>query len=124
MPTYVLFDYDLAGDAEPNSVELLSYLGEKIDKPKAVVIRETFSCFKKDWETDLRPEIPDYEKIAGEATKSGMTGKPLQARFIAQKLSSMTPVVIPPTLEAIIKAAMIVKYKGSCLSKKAALAAH
>lgn len=123
---YVLFDYDLGGDAEKGSASLLEMMGVKIDKPTGVVIHEKFSCFKKDWENDLRGEIPDYEELAGDATETlGLpagSGKPLRARYIAQTLTSREKPYVPPTVERIVKQAIRVNYVGSCLRKRAVAA--
>jgi len=116
---YVLFDYDLNGDGEDRSKHLLEWLGTKIDKPSTAVIEKRFGCFVNNWEKDLMVEIPDYEKLAGTATKelglSPDSGKPLRARFIAEWLVSREKPIIPPTIEKLIRNAIEAKHVGSCL---------
>jgi hypothetical protein len=105
---------------------LLAVLGVKIGKPAGVVIQEKFSCFMRDWESDLQGEIPDYEELAGQATKTlGLPagdGKPLRARYIAQRLTSKEKPYVPPTVERIITEAIRVKHMGSCLRERVAAA--
>jgi putative ATP-dependent endonuclease of OLD family len=43
------------------------------------------------------------------------TGKPLIARYIARKLTSRSPPVVPPSLKRIIEKAVAVTWKKTCL---------
>jgi len=123
IPCYVVFDYDLGGEGERSSDELLNCLGVNIKKPTTAVIEERFACFAKNWEADLMPEIPDYQQLAGDATKElGLrsdSSKPLKARYIAHRLTAGEKPIVPPTLEKIITRAIQVTHAGSCLRKKA-----
>lgn len=121
IPCYTLFDYDLGGESESNSEDLLEALGIKAEKPSTSVIAEKIAYFKTAWERELMGEIPDYEKLAGEATQVlGLRSdgnKPLRARYIAIKLSKMAKPYVPPTIEKIIRQAVSVKHTGSCLHR-------
>jgi putative ATP-dependent endonuclease of OLD family len=121
IPAYVLFDYDLGGDAEKNSRELLNYLEAKTGHTSGAVITDKYAFFEKDWEKDLREEIKDYDNLATEANqKLGLrsdTGKPLRGRYIAHRLTNGEKPFIPPTLTKIIEQALQVKFAGSCLKK-------
>jgi putative ATP-dependent endonuclease of the OLD family len=121
IPCYILFDYDLGGESETNSKDLLRALGMKLEKPAATVITDKVAYFKTSWETELMKEIPEYEKLAGEATRflglRSDSGKPLRARYIANKLSIMQKPVVPPTIEKIITRAADVKHTGTCLQR-------
>lgn len=121
IPAYVLFDYDLGGDAEKNSRELLQYIDAKTGHTSGPLITDRYAFFEKDWEKDLGPEIKDYDKMAAEANKKlGLradTGKPLRGRYIAQLLSSGEKPFVPPTLAKIIEQALQVKFADSCLKK-------
>jgi putative ATP-dependent endonuclease of OLD family len=118
-PCYVLFDYDLGTESEKNSEELLRHLDQAYEKPAVAMDGEKVAFFKNDWEVDLMPEIPEYEKLAGEATKTlGLrsdSGKPLKARYIAQKLTMSDKPYVPPTIEKIIRKAVDVKHTVTCL---------
>jgi hypothetical protein len=68
---------------------------------------------------DLRPEIPDIDKLTNEARKalglSSDSGKPLIARYVARKITSQYPPLVPPSLKAIIEKAIAVTWRKSCL---------
>lgn len=120
---YPVFDYDKRNNKEKNRkattllLELLN--GADIEDPDIAQVRDGFSCFAENWETDLKNEIPDYDKLAAEARDffglQDDTGKPLVARYIAVKLTEQDPPVIPPTIRSIIEKALAAEHTGSCL---------
>ncbi|ACN17530.1 conserved hypothetical protein [Desulforapulum autotrophicum HRM2] len=122
IPCFILFDYD-RGNGDKNivdkSVELLGLIGEPTDPPDAIMIRDNVACFPHKWETDLAPEIPGVEKLTADARKDmglhGYSGKPLVARYIARKLTSQDPPVVPPSIHSILEKAVAVKWEKCCL---------
>ncbi|MEI6071212.1 MAG: ATP-dependent endonuclease [Verrucomicrobiae bacterium] len=129
IPCYLLLDYD-SGNPEKNiiekSKELLALGGEPANEPKALLVADGVACFQKKWETDLRGELPDVDALTAAARKelglSDDTGKPLIARYIARKLTSRTPPVVPPSLQQIIQKGVAVTWKKSCLWTEATAA--
>ena len=124
IPCFMLFDYDKDNDDKnivDKSVELLGLIGEDTDPPSAILIRDNVACFPNKWETDLAPEIPDVEGLTGDARKvmglHGDSGKPLIARYIARKLTTQDPPVIPASIQSILQKAVAVKWGKSCLCK-------
>ena len=63
-------------------------------------------------------QTPDVEALPAAAGRElgGDVGKPLVARYIARKLTSKSPPVVPPSLKKIIEKAVAVTWKKSCLS--------
>jgi hypothetical protein len=122
IPSYILFDYD-AGNSDKNiiekSKELLALGGEAQDAPQSLLVGNRVACFPKKWETDLRGELPDVDTFTAEARKElGLnddTGKPLIARYIARKLTSRNPPVVPASLKKIIEKAVGVTWQQTCL---------
>jgi predicted ATP-dependent endonuclease of OLD family len=122
IPCYLLFDYD-KGNSDKNiidkSKELLMLVGENGHEPTALFVKADVACFPKTWEYDLRAETPNVETLTAEARKllglSDSSGKPLIARYIARKLTSQNPVVVPPSIKSIIEKAVEVKWKKSIL---------
>lgn len=122
IPCFILFDYD-DGNSDQNiinkSKELLALVGENLDSPSSLFVADGIACFPNKWEVNLKPEIPDADTLAAEARKTlGLndnTGKPLIARYIARKLTSRNPPVIPPSLKRIIEKAVAVTWKKSYL---------
>ncbi|HAK59528.1 MAG TPA: hypothetical protein DCO77_03965 [Nitrospiraceae bacterium] len=122
IPCYILLDYD-SGNSDKNviakSKELLALAGESQNEPQSLFVANTIACFPKNWETDLKSEIPDVDVLTGDAKKelglSDDTGKPLIARYIARKLTSRNPAFISPSLKTIIERAIEVKWSKSCL---------
>lgn len=118
IPCYILFDYD-SGNSDNNiikkSKELLAMAGESRDEPKVLLIADSVACFPKKWEIDLRSEIPNVDALVSEAKRelglSDDTGKPLIARYLARKLTSRNPAVVPSSLKAIIEKAVAVTWK-------------
>lgn len=124
IPCYILFDYD-NGNSDTktikNSNELLALAGEEPKAPEALFVKDRVACFAKKWESDLVSEIPELEKLTAEArnelglSSDNDSGKPLIARYIARKLTSQDPPVVPSSLKKIIEKAVAVTWKGSCL---------
>lgn len=122
IPCYLLFDYD-RGNSDKNitdkSKELLALAGESQDAPQSLLVADGVACFPKKWEVELKGEIPDSDTLEAEARKelglSDDTGKPLTARYVARKLTSRNPPVVPPSLKSIIEKAVAVAWKKSCL---------
>jgi predicted ATP-dependent endonuclease of OLD family len=89
IPCYVLFDYDKGSpdkDAVQASRDLVQFLGETMDEPEKAHVTERFACFAGTWESDLKAEIPDYDRLATDARRDlglrGDRGKPLLARYV------------------------------------------
>jgi len=122
IPCYVLFDYDKNNtkkEAVQASRNLLQFLGETVEEPDKAQVSDRFACFAETWERDLKPEVPNHDRLVTEArTQLGLhgdTGKPLIARYIARKLATAVPPVVPPTLKKIIEKAVSVTCQGTCL---------
>lgn len=123
IPCYMLFDYDknnTDGEVLKKSNELLQMANQPTDAPETILIKDNIACFPNKWETDLSAEIPDIERLTGEATKSlGLksdSGKPLVARYIAKVLTTRTPPEIPPSLRSVIEKAANLLWEKSCLA--------
>lgn len=124
IPCFMLFDYDKDNSDKEiikKSKELLALAGQSQEAPSSLLVADGVACFPSKWETDLKPEIADADTWATAARKelglSNDTGKPLIARYIARKLTSRDPSLVPPSLKAIIEKAMGVTWKKSCLEK-------
>jgi predicted ATP-dependent endonuclease of OLD family len=120
IPCFILFDFDMGNPKEQPrkaSRAILAFINETLtDDPTAPVIKARFACFKDTWEKDLIGEIPDYAKQIEEAAEFlGPCGKPLEARYIATKLTTRTPAFVPPTLQKMIEQAVAVTHTGTCL---------
>lgn len=122
IPCYVLFDFDKGNsdkDAVQASRDLLEFLGETLAEPEEAHVSEQFACFARKWESDLKPQIPHYDRLATAArTELGLpsdSGKPLRARYIARKLTEDDTPFVPPILTEIIEKAVHVTCQGSCL---------
>lgn len=118
---YPVFDYDKGTtdkSVRRDTDRLLALLGSDVKDPDAAVVADTFTCFSKDWETDLSQETPDVDQLKAEAkTQLGLksASKPLVARHVAVKLTGRTPPVIPATIQKIIEKALAAKPSGTCL---------
>lgn len=130
IPCFMLFDYDKDNsdkDIINKSKELLVLAGERQDAPSSLLVADRVACFPSEWETDLKSEIPDIDALVGEARKelglSNDTGKPLIARYIARKLVSKSPPLVPPSLKKVIEKAVKVTWGKSCLQVPASLVA-
>jgi putative ATP-dependent endonuclease of OLD family len=119
---FVLFDFDRDNkDKErvKESKSLLKLLGAADPgSPQAAVTESSYAYFVQGWEKDLESEVPIYQELK-DAGKQALglerDSKPLLARYIATRLVSQKPAVIPKTVRAIIEKAISVEYKGSCL---------
>jgi predicted ATP-dependent endonuclease of OLD family len=128
IPCYLLFDYDRDNtDANiiDKSKELLALAGESQDPPGALLVTDGVACFPDKWEKQLRMEITETDTLSALARKelgiaADNDNKPLITRFIARNLTSRDPAVVPPSLVTIIKKAVGVKWKQSCLHKSSA----
>lgn len=126
IPCYMLFDYD-HGNSDQNiinkSKELLALAGEQQEAPQSLLVGDTISCFPTKWEIHLKTEIANIEVLTAEARKelslSDDSGKPLIARYIARKITSQNPPIVPESLKKIIEKAVAVTWKGSCLKCQA-----
>ena len=122
IPCYILFDYD-NGNADNNIVEkskeLLALAGKSPAPPTSLFVEDTIACFPTKWELHIRDEIPGIDKLTEDARNelglSSDSGKPLIARYIARKLASQDPPVIPDSLKKIIAKAVAVSWTRSCL---------
>jgi len=122
IPCFMIFDYD-KDNADKNIVdkskELLGLLGEVTDPPEVILINDNVACFPNKWETDLAQEIPDVQNLTADARKDmglhGDSGKPLIARYIAKKLTSQDPPVVPASIRSILEKAVAVKWEKCCL---------
>ncbi len=122
IPCYILFDYDCGNSDQKiinKSKELFALVGKPQEAPQSLFAEDTIACFPTKWETHLRPEIPNIESLTADARRelglSDDSGKPLIARYIARKITSRNPPVIPPSLKTIIEKAVAVAWKESCL---------
>ena len=122
IPCFILFDYDKNSNDKnivDKSKELLSLLGEPTAPPNEIFIRNNVACFPNKWEKDLSPEIPDVKNLTGNARKEmglhGESGKPLIARYIANKLTSQKPSIVPASIQSILEKAIAVKWEKCCL---------
>ncbi|MFH1892906.1 MAG: ATP-dependent endonuclease [Candidatus Zixiibacteriota bacterium] len=125
IPIYILFDYDRQSkDANQinKSNELLALGGVSQTAPEGLLVEDTVACFPNTWEEDLHSEIPSADTLTADARETlGLRddqSKPLVARYIARKLTSLKPPVIPSSLRRIIEKAVIVTWKGSCLQPR------
>jgi putative ATP-dependent endonuclease of OLD family len=123
IPCYMLFDYDKNNsdkEVVAKSKELLQMVNQSPDPPEAILIKDNIACFPNKWEIDLAAEIPDIEKLTGEATRilglKGDSGKPLVARYVAKVLTKRNPPEIPPSLKSIIEKASNLLWEKSCLA--------
>lgn len=121
----MLFDYDVDNPDSrivDKSRELLVLVGESQGEPKSSFVSDRVAFFLRKWETDLKSEIPGFEKLTAEARSclglSDDSGKPLVARYIARKLVESSPPVVPQSLKLIIEKAAGVTWRGSCLSSQ------
>lgn len=130
IPCFILFDYDKGnsdGENIKKSKELLALAGESDGAPSSLFVSDGVACFPNKWETDLKSEIADADTLEASARRelglSVDTGKPLVARYVARKLASRSPSVVPPSLKKIIEKAVAVTWKKSCLQVPASPAA-
>lgn len=122
IPCFMLFDYDKGSpnkDIINKSKELLALAGQSQEAPSSLLVTDNVACFPSKWETDLKSEIPDNDALEDKARKelglSNDTGKPLIARYIARKLVSQSPPLVPASLKKVIEKAVKVTWGKSCL---------
>jgi len=122
IPCFILFDYDKGNSNEEiikTSKELLALTGQIQEAPSSLLVADGVACFPSKWEADLKSEIADADILEAAARKelglNNDTGKPLIARYIARKLTSRSPSVVPPSLKKIIEKAVAVTWEKSCL---------
>lgn len=124
IPCYLLFDYD-KDNSDKNTIDksesLLTLLEADPSAPEDVRIEDKYSCFPNKWETTMADQINGIEDLTKEAREffgfSADSGKPLIARYIARKLVSQDPPLIPSVLDEILKKATTVSWEKSCLHK-------
>jgi putative ATP-dependent endonuclease of OLD family len=125
IPCYLLLDFDSGNDDKniiEKSKELLGLGGQAPIEPKGLLLADGVACFQKKWETDLQGETPDIDALTAAAGKElgGDVGKPLVARYIARKLTTQNPPIVPVSLKNIIEKAVAVTWKKTCLQTAAA----
>jgi len=116
IPCYMLFDYD---KSSKKSKELLAMAGESTEPPSVPTVKDAIACFPEKWEITVNAEIQDYEAIQTDArTLLGPdAGNPLLARYTARALAAKQPPFVPPTIAEVLRKAVAVTWKGSCLLK-------
>jgi putative ATP-dependent endonuclease of the OLD family len=120
IPCYMLFDYDKNSEKKEiieKSKELLSMVGESIEAPSVPVVTDFLACFPEKWEATVNAEIQDFESIQRGAREllGPDAGKPLIARYAARALAAKQPSFVPPTIADILRKAVVVDWRGSCL---------
>ena len=112
-PVFLVFDNDIGGDAKDiplNKVltRLLSSGREETERPGPVVT-STYAILQPDFERTVRAESEVleagvYDRLKAEALVEfgAKVGKPIQARYIARKLTDSS--IFPSTVKLIIKA--------------------
>ena len=120
IPCYMLFDYDKNSQKKEivdKSKELLAMAGESTEPPSVPTVKDTIACFPEKWEVTVNGEIPDYETIqtGARALLGPDAGKPLLARYTARSLAVKQPPFVPPTIAEVLRKAVAVTWKDSCL---------
>ena len=118
IPCYIVFDYDKNNEDKniiEKSKELLGLVEEDTGPPEHILITDKVACFPNKWETDLSHEVDNFEKLTAEARKvlgiQTDTGKPLIARYLAKKLISQDPLLIPNSIIKILEKAVAIKWE-------------
>ncbi len=122
IPCYMLFDYDKKSTKKEileKSKELLAIAGEQVDPPISPLVGDLVACFPEKWEATVNAEISDYEAIQQGAREllGPDAGKPLLARYTARILAAKQPAFVPQTIVHILRKAVAVNWKSSCLVK-------
>ena len=122
IPCYLVFDYDKDNDEQESigkSKSLLALLDANTAAPENVRIEDNYACFGDKWETSVAGQVDGIESLVEEARKffglSSDSGKPLIARYIAKKLISREPSVVPGIIREILAKAAAVSWTRSCL---------
>jgi len=100
-------------------------LGEKISSIDEVStkIRDTYTVIENEYETTLKNEIIKWDEYINEAGEQiGSTGKPLQHRYIANKItkgvdSSQAKEILPPIIVNVVEKIRTCSYRESLLKK-------
>lgn len=124
IPCFLLFDFDKTNaDAEviKKSEALLTLIAADTAVPDDMRIEDTYACFPETWERTVGSQVPGIEDLTAEARKFfGLerdSGKPLIARYIARRLVSQGGKAIPKVVSDILKKAIEVTWRKSCLQK-------
>lgn len=129
IPTYLWFDGDKNNpdkETTNKTLELLQLLGESTDNIEDVttMISSVYAVIETEFEDMMRLEIEDYEELVKEASKNlGPIGKPLKARFIANRLKRKVEMgespekVLPKTIIEILTRIKDLSYYGCILQK-------
>jgi energy-coupling factor transporter ATP-binding protein EcfA2 len=121
IPCFMLFDYDSGNPkAIEKSKELIALVGATVnDPPQAMFVCDDIACFPRKWESDLANEIPNASALAKEARAylglADDDGKPLVARYIARKVTSVASPAVPASIDKVIRKVNSVGWKCSCL---------
>ena len=120
IPCYILFDYDKNIEKKEiveKSKELLAMVGESTEPPAVPLVKDLIACFPEKWEATVNAEIPDYKdiQIGARELLGPDAGKPLLARYAARVLAAKQPAFVPPTIAEVLRKAVAVTWKGSCL---------
>lgn len=70
IPCFLVFDYDSDkndSDLIAASEMLLQLAGAPNGVPARILLHDSVAVFPKDWETDLKGELPNYDQLASEA---------------------------------------------------------
>ena len=110
-PVFLLFDNDVGGDARDirlNKV-LTRLVGLAEEERPAPVVAGRHAILQPDFEGTVRAEVElvqpglyDSLKVEAAAEFGAGAGKPIQARYIARKLTERA--IFPPTIKAVVEA--------------------
>lgn len=127
IPTYLWFDGDKNNENEnikEKTLELLELLGDPVENIEDVEtkVSNNYAVLKYKFEKTLDDEIEDYDSLVREANEIlGPIGKPLEHRFIANKLKKKLENVdnpenvLPSTVTDIVEKLKRLSYSGSVL---------
>jgi putative ATP-dependent endonuclease of OLD family len=116
-PVFLLFDNDIGGDAKdiPVNKVLTRLVGLTENERPAPVVAARHAILQPDFEGTVRVEVEKvqaglYDTLKAEASAEfgAKAGKPIQARYVARKLTDRA--IFPPTIKAVVEAvqAMVV----------------
>lgn len=120
IPCYPVFDYDKNNKDSKvitQSKELLNLVEMSSEAPENAMVADRAACFSEKWETQIKPEIDDYDSLHLEAAQIFGSGdsKPLISRYIARRLITKNPASVPPTIAAILAKGCQAIWVKSCL---------
>jgi putative ATP-dependent endonuclease of OLD family len=110
-PVFLLFDNDICGDAKdiPLNKILTRLVGLPENERPAPVVAARHAILQPDFEGTVRAEVEKiqaglYDTLKAEASAEfgAKAGKPIQARYIARKLTAHA--IFPPTIKAVVEA--------------------